>query len=143
MAYFCMYFSSFLSNFKPSFFHFTRSRSTNNEDKTQDIIVLVQDNKHRLHCIQDGLPQDSFTASSYRLLDRRTLEGHVVLLDPSFCHQIVDQLMLVNHILDLTGFYQFHYEAGRILPDQDRTEYHDPVEDPLPVPLPAEPGLRQ
>ena len=78
------------------------------QDKTQDIIVLVQDNKHRLYCTQDGLHQDSLTASSYRLLDHWTIEGHVELLDSPFYHQIIDQSMLINHILDLTGFYQFH-----------------------------------
>ena len=47
-------FHHFYPTLKPSFFLFTRSRFTNNEDKTQDIIVLVQDNKHRLHCTQDA-----------------------------------------------------------------------------------------
>ena len=78
------------------------------QDKTQDTIVLVQDNKHRLHCTQDESPQDGLTASSYRLLDHQTIEGHVVLLDSPLFHQRVDQSMLVDHILDLTGFYQFH-----------------------------------
>ena len=101
-VYFSMYFSPFLSNFKPSFFHFTRSRLMNNQDKTQDIIVLVQDNKHRLHCTQDGLPQDGLTASSYRLLNHRIIKGHIELLDSPLHHQLVDKLMLGNHILDLS-----------------------------------------
>ena len=49
------------------------------------------------------------TASFYRLiLDHQTIEGHVELLDPPLCHQLVDQAMLLNHILDLTGYSQFH-----------------------------------
>ena len=76
--------------------------TTHEQDKTQDIIVLVQDNKHRLHCTQDRLPQDDLTASSYRLLDHRTIEGHVELLDSPLSHQLVDLSMLCNHILDLS-----------------------------------------
>ena len=69
-----------------------------------------KDNKHRLHCTQDRLPQDGLTASSYHLIpDHRTLsKGHVVLFNPPLSHQFVDQPMLLHHILDLTGFYQFH-----------------------------------
>ena len=71
--------------------------------KTRHKIVLVQDNKYRLHCTQDGLPQDGLTASSYRLIpDHRTLKGHVVLVDSPLCHQLVDQPMLSDHILDLS-----------------------------------------
>ena len=102
-------FSPFLSNFKPSFFHFTCSQFTNNKTRHKTSSYWYKDNKHRLHCTQDGLPQDSLTASSYHLItDQWTLKGHVVLLDSPLCHQLVDQPMLVNHILDLTGFYQFH-----------------------------------
>ena len=104
------------------------------QDKTQEIIVLVQDNKHRLHCTQDGLPQDGLTASSYRLVpNHRTLKGHVVLLDPPLCHQLVDQPVLVNHIMDLTGFCQFHdimklggsyqIKIGQNITIQSRTHY--------------------
>ena len=67
-VYFCTYFLPFYPTLKPSFFHFTCSQHTNNKTKQQDIIVLVQRNKHRLHCTQDGLPQDGLTASSYRLI---------------------------------------------------------------------------
>ena len=142
-VYFCMYFSPFLSNFKTFFLSFHMLTIHEQQDKTQDTIVLVQDNKHRLHCTQDESPQDGLTASSYRLLDHQTIEGHVVLLDSPLFHQRVDQSMLVDHILDLTRILSVsqHYEAGRILPDQDRTEYHDPVKDPPLAPPPVEPGL--
>ena len=71
---------------------FSHAHDTRKQDKTQENIVLVQGNKHRLHCTQDGLPQDDLTASSYRLiLDHWTLsKGHVVLLNPPLCNQLVD-----------------------------------------------------
>ena len=138
-------FHHFYPTFKPSFFYFTHSQLKNNQDKTQDIIVLAQDNKHRLHRTQDRRYQDGLTASFYRLLDYWTIEGHVKLLDSPLSHQLVDPSMLLHHILDLTGFYQFHnnHEAGRILPDEDRPRCHDPVKDPLHAPPPVEPGLQQ
>ena len=101
-------FYHFYPTLKPSFFYFTRSRFTNNKTRHKTSLYWYKNNKHRLHCTQDDLPQDGLTASSYRLLDHQTIEGHVVLLDSPFRDQIVNQSMLVNHILDLTGFYQFH-----------------------------------
>ena len=69
---FCTYFSPFYPtlkpSLKPSFFYFTHSRPTNNKTKTQDVMVLAQRNKHRLHCTQDRFPQDDLTASSYCLV---------------------------------------------------------------------------
>ena len=67
-VYFRTYFSSFLFNFKTFFLSFHKLTTHEHQDKTQDIIVLVQRNKHRLHCTQDGLPQDGLAASSYRLV---------------------------------------------------------------------------
>ena len=67
-VYFCTYFSPFLSNFKTFFLSFHTLTTPEQQDKTQENIVLVQRNKHRLHCTQDGLPQDGLTASSYRLV---------------------------------------------------------------------------
>ena len=91
-------------------YFFSHAHDTRTQDKIQENIVLVQRNKHRLHCTQDGLPQDGLTASSYRLiLNHRTLgKGHVILLNPPLCNQLVDQAMLLNHALDLTGYSQFH-----------------------------------
>ena len=88
--------------------HVHDSRITKTRHKISS--YWYKNNKHRLHCTQDGLPQDGLTASSYHLVtDHWTLsKGHVVLLDPSLCHQLVDQPMLLNHILDLKGFSQFH-----------------------------------
>ena len=109
-VYFCTYFSPFYPTSTPSLFHFHTLTNHEHQDKTPENIVLVQRNKHRLHCTQDGLPQDGLTASSYCLiLDHRTLDkGHVVLLNPPLCNQLVDQAMLLNHALDLTGYSQFH-----------------------------------
>ena len=61
-------FSPFLSNFKTFFLLFHMLMTHEQQDKTPENIVLVQGNKHRLHCTQDGLPQDGLTASSYRLV---------------------------------------------------------------------------
>ena len=47
---------------------FLHAHDTRRQDKRQENIVLVQGNKHRLYCTQDGLPQDGLTASSYRLV---------------------------------------------------------------------------
>ena len=66
-VYFCTYFLPFLSNFTTFFFSFHTLMTHEQQDKTQDTIVLVQRNKHRLHCTQDRLLQDGLTASSYRL----------------------------------------------------------------------------
>ena len=101
-----MYFSPFL--YFETFFLLFHTLTHEQQDKTQDIIILVQDNGHRLHCTQDGLPQDGLTASYYHLLDHRAIEGHVELFDSPLSHQLIDPAMLLDHILDLTGFYQFH-----------------------------------
>ena len=61
-------FFTFLSNFKTFFLSFHTLTNHEHQDKTQENIVLVQRNKHRLPCTQDGLPQDDLTASSYRLI---------------------------------------------------------------------------
>ena len=75
---------------------------TNNNDKTQEIIILVQRQEARLHCTQDGHPPDGLTASSYHLFDHsRTLKGHVELLNRPVHHHLINPLMLFNHILDL------------------------------------------
>ena len=103
VVYFSTYFSPFLSNFKPSFFTFTCSQFTNNEDKTQEIIVLVQRQEARLHCTQDGHPSRWFTASSTCLFNNpRTLKGHVKFLNCPIRHHLVDHSVLLNHVLDLS-----------------------------------------
>ena len=61
-------FFTILSNFKTFFLSFHMLTIHEQQDKTQENIVLVQRNKHRLHCTQDGLPQDGLTASSDRLV---------------------------------------------------------------------------
>ena len=66
-VYFCTYFSTFLSNFK-TFFHSTRSRVTNNKTRHKTSSYWYKDNKHRLHCTQDGFLQDGLTASFYHLI---------------------------------------------------------------------------
>ena len=53
---------------KPSLFHFTRSRLANIKTRHKITSYWYKDNKHRLHCTQDGSPQDDLTASSYRLV---------------------------------------------------------------------------
>ena len=61
-------FHHFYPTLKPSFFHFTCSRPMNNKTRHKKTLYWYKDNKHRLHCTQDGLPQDGLTASSYRLI---------------------------------------------------------------------------
>ena len=103
MVYFSTYFSPFSSNFKTFFLLFHMLMTHEQQDKTQDIIVLVQNNKHRLQCTQDGFPQDGLTASSYHLIpDHRTIKGHVELLNPPLSHQLINPSMLLHHILDLS-----------------------------------------
>ena len=67
-------------------------------------------------------------------MDHRTVsKGHVVLLDPPLCHQLVNQAMLLEHVLDLTGFYQlqdnmkpggsYQMKIGPDITIQSRTRY--------------------
>ena len=127
-------FHYFYPTLQPSFFHFTSSRFMNNKTRHKTSSYWYKDNKHRLHCTQDGLPQDGLTASSYHLVtNHRTIKGHVELLDSSLCHQLIDQPMLRNHILDLTGFYQlcdnmkpggsYQMKIGLDIMIQSRTHY--------------------
>ena len=107
-VYFCTYFLPFLSNFKTFFLSFFHMLTTHEYQDTRHHCIGTR-NKPRLHCTQDGLPQDGLTASFYRLvMNHRTIKGHVELLDSPLSHQFIDPTMLLDHVLDLTGFYQFH-----------------------------------
>ena len=109
VVYFGTCFSPFLSNFKPSFLPFTQSQFTNNKDKTQEIIILVQRQEATLHCTQDRHHNRWFTASLTHLSGNpRTLKGHVEFLNCPICNHLINPSMLIHHILDLTGSYQFH-----------------------------------
>ena len=61
-------FHHFYPTLKPSFFCFTCSRVTNNKTRHKTSSYWYKDNKHRLHCTQDGFLQDGLTASSYHLI---------------------------------------------------------------------------
>ena len=63
-----IFFTILYPTLKPSFFHSTRSRHMNNKTRHKTTLYWYEDNKHRLHCTQDELPQDGLTASFYRLV---------------------------------------------------------------------------
>ena len=139
-------FYHFYPTLKPSFFHFTRSRHTNTRQDKR---------KHRI-----GTRKQAWTTLYTRRIPSRRFNSLILLSNPGSpdprqrsCRtpqpsplqptgrssDVVQPCSGPNRMLSVSR----HYEAGRILPDEDRPGYHDPVEDPLPELLPVGPGLRQ
>ena len=114
MVYFSTSFSSFYptSNLPSFFSQAYNSRIMKTRHKNSS--YWYKDNKHRLHCPQDGHPQDNLTTSTYCLFNYWILKGHVKLLNSPLCHQLVDKLMLRNHVLDLSKENEFQPKAVKV-----------------------------